>query len=71
MNEKDDPHSLGTMPCRKNENNALPPWMQTDKISLVEKAEITLYKLVTLIPVAITFGVFGFMFAFYTTVSIP
>ena len=69
MNEKDDPR--GNMPCRKNFDNQLPPWMQSDKISLIEKAEIAVYKLVTLIPVAITFGVFGFLFVFYTTVSIP
>ena len=43
--------------------------MQGDKISAWEKAEITLNKFVTYIPVAITFGVFGFLFTFYTTVS--
>jgi hypothetical protein len=43
--------------------------MQADKISIWEKTEITVYKIVTYIPVAITFGVFGFLFTFYTAVS--
>jgi len=43
--------------------------MQGDKISVWEKTEITFYKFVTYIPVAITFGVFGFLFTFYTAVS--
>ena len=71
MNEKDDPRSLGNMPYRPNDGQQLPPWMQADKISLLEKMEITLYKIVTYIPVAITFGVFTFLFSFYSTVSIP
>ena len=45
------------------------PWMQADRISTWERIEITFYKLITYIPVAITFGVFGFLFAFYTSVS--
>lgn len=69
MNEKDDPRSFGDQPYRVSENTTLPPWMQGDKISVWEKTEITLYKFVTFIPVAITFGVFGFLFTFYTAVS--
>ena len=69
MNEKDDPRSFGDQPYRASENTTLPPWMQGDKISVWEKTEITFYKFVTYIPVAITFGVFGFLFTFYTAVS--
>ena len=69
MNEKDDPRSFGEQPYRASENTTLPPWMQGDKISVWEKTEITFYKFVTYIPVAITFGVFGFLFTFYTAVS--
>lgn len=70
MNEKDDPRSFGNMPYRPSEGGQLPPWMQADKISPMEKLEITMYKVVTYIPVAITFGVFAFLFTFYTAVSI-
>jgi hypothetical protein len=44
----------------------IPPWLQADKMSLSERAEIFLYKTITYIPVVITFGVFTFLFTFYT-----
>ena len=47
----------------------LPPWMQADKISFAERTEIQIYKCITYIPVLITFGVFIFLFIYYTFVS--
>lgn len=70
MNEKDDPRTFGNQPYRNtNDSRQLPPWMQADKISPWEKLEINFYKFVTYVPVAITFGVFTFLFIFYTAVS--
>ena len=45
----------------------LPPWLQGEKLTFWEKAEITMYKIVVYIPVVITFGLFGFLFLYYTT----
>ena len=47
----------------------LPPWMNADEISKLEKMEIMAYKCITYIPVAVTFGVFIFLFVFYAYVS--
>ena len=41
--------------------------MQGEKISTAEKLEIMMYKIVICIPVAITFGLFGFLFTYYST----
>ena len=41
--------------------------MQGEKISTAEKLEIMMYKIVIYIPVAITFGLFGFLFTYYST----
>ena len=49
--------------------NGLPPWMQAEKISIGERLEIWSYKLVTYIPVAVTMGLFSFLFVYYTYVS--
>lgn len=40
--------------------------MHAEKLSFGEMMEIRMYKCVTLIPVLITFGVFIFLFSFYT-----
>ena len=49
--------------------NGLPPWMQAEKISIGERLEIWSYKLITYIPVAVTMGLFTFLFAYYSYVS--
>ena len=49
--------------------SGLPPWMQAEKISIRERLEITSYKLITYIPVAVTMGLFAFLFAYYSFVS--
>ena len=49
--------------------NGLPPWMQAEKISIRERLEITSYKVITYIPVAVTMGLFTFLFAYYSFVS--
>jgi hypothetical protein len=49
--------------------NGLPPWMQAEKISIRERLEITSYKVITYIPVAVTMGLFMFLFAYYSFVS--
>jgi hypothetical protein len=53
----------------ENNQNGLPPWMQAEKISIRERLEITSYKLITYIPVAVTMGLFTFLFAYYSFVS--
>jgi hypothetical protein len=40
--------------------------MQGEKISTGEKLEILMYKIVIYIPVAITYGLFVFLFLFYS-----
>lgn len=40
--------------------------MQGEKISTGEKLEIMMYKIVIYIPVAITYGLFTFLFIFYS-----
>ena len=47
----------------------LPPWMVAEKISLFERIELWSYKLITYLPVAVTFGVFSFLFIFFSHVS--
>lgn len=49
--------------------SGLPPWMQAEQISIWEKLEIMSYKVITYIPVLVTFGVFTFLFIFYMHVS--
>jgi hypothetical protein len=41
--------------------------MQGEKLTMMEKLEILMYKIVIYIPVAITFGLFGFLFMYYFT----
>jgi hypothetical protein len=43
--------------------------MQAEEISTFEKIEILSYKIITYIPVAVTFGVFIFLLVFYSYVS--
>jgi len=47
----------------------MPPWMQAEQISFGERMEILSYKLITYVPVMVTFGVFGFLFCYYSYVS--
>ena len=47
----------------------LPPWIQVEEVSLKERAEIQLYKLVSLIPVLITFSLYIYITVFYIYVS--
>jgi hypothetical protein len=44
----------------------MPPWLQAEKISFSERAEILMYKAITYIPVLITFGVIAFLFVYYS-----
>ena len=57
------------MSAENHNQNGLPPWMQAEKISIRERLEITSYKLITYIPVAVTMGLFAFLFAYYSFVS--
>lgn len=50
-------------------NIGLPPWMSADKITFWERMEIQIYKIISYIPVGVTFGVFIFLYIFYITVS--
>ena len=43
--------------------------MTADPISMGEKFEIWSYKVITYMPVLVTFGVFGFLLTFYSYVS--
>jgi hypothetical protein len=43
--------------------------MQAEEISPSERLEIISYKVITYMPVFVTFGVFGFLFTFYSYVS--
>jgi hypothetical protein len=43
----------------------LPPWMMAEKTSGWEKAEILVYKLISIFPVFVTFGLYTFLFTFY------
>jgi len=45
--------------------------MSGEQIGMSEKCEIMAYKLITYIPVVVTFGVFGFLACFYSYVSCP
>ena len=54
----------------KNKAEGLPPWMTADPISMGEKFEIWSYKVITYMPVLVTFGVFGFLFTYYSYVSL-
>lgn len=49
--------------------HGLPPWMQAEKISWSERMEINAYKVISYIPVAVTVGLFSFLFLFYSYVS--
>ena len=51
---------------QSRESSPLPPWMQGEKISTGEKLEILMYKIVIYIPVAITYGLFSFLFLYYS-----
>lgn len=41
--------------------------MSADKITFWERMEIQIYKIISYIPVAVTFGVFIFLYIFYIT----
>ena len=51
------------------DRTGIPPWMQAEKISFGERIEILAYKFITYIPVMVTFGLFTFLFAYYSYVS--
>jgi len=65
-NNGDEPVIPPTFKSTRREPLGLPPWMQTEQISLGERIEITAYKMITYIPVVVTFGVFSFLLVFYT-----
>jgi hypothetical protein len=47
----------------------LPEWLHAERISFCERVELGVYRVITLVPVAITIGVFTFLFVFYSYVS--
>ena len=57
-------------PQKQSSRNTLPPWMQAEKISFGERFEICLYRLVSIFPVFVTFGLFSYLALFYLGVTI-
>ena len=49
--------------------NAIPPWLQAERISFWEKIQLRFFRFITIIPVFITFGIFIFLAAFFSLVS--
>lgn len=44
-----------------------PSWTNAPRVGCGERLELTVFKLITFVPVCITFGIFAFLFTFYIT----
>ena len=49
--------------------DGIPPWLQAERISFWERIQLRLFRLITIIPVIITFGIFIFLATFFSLVS--
>lgn len=47
----------------------VPNWIEVEELPWSERIEIQMYKLVSLIPVSVTFVLYIYLFIFYTAVS--
>ena len=47
----------------------VPNWIEVEELPWKERCEIQLYKLVSLIPVSVTFCLYIYLFIFYSAVS--
>ena len=47
----------------------VPEWIEVEELPWKERCEIQLYKLVSLIPVSVTFCLYIYLFIYYTAVS--
>ena len=58
-----------SMSPTSHQKQSSPPWMMADKVSIWEKTEISLYKLVSIFPLLVTFGLYTYLFIFYVGVT--
>ena len=47
----------------------VPDWIEVEELPWRERFEIQLYKLVSLVPVSVTFCLYIYLFIYYTVVS--
>ena len=66
MSEEEKVRDSNQANPQKDQNKAnLPPWMIAEKTSAWEKAEILTYKLISIFPVFVTFGLYTYLFVYY------
>ena len=47
----------------------MPEWIQIEELSWRETLEVNLYKTISMVPVSVTFGLYVYLFVFYSYVS--
>ena len=67
------PASSGTASNQRHERESfiseVPDWIEVEELPWKERCEIQLYKLVSLVPVSVTFCLYIYLFVYYTAVS--